>query len=221
MKTKLARMIAILLAVLMLLSCVACADAPENPEDSTFSKSTKFSSSREKKAEDSFMAVVNAEDVETAAHYMEKDTPEQLQERLDFCKKHNFRVEMDYIGQVEDKDIFKCKIILADESILDTPFVFGTELDDRYVFCEKESFLTKMKNEILCHTCNASGVINSGGTACAICAGTGQQYIPNAYYNGWQWVGQYQACCGCAGAGYFNQKTYPCTACYGIGLILD
>ena len=221
MKTKLTRMFAMLLAVLMILSCTACADAPETPKDSDSLKPSKSSSALEKKAEDSFMAVVNAENVEAAAHYMETDTPEQLQDKLDFCKKHNFRVEMDYIGEVEDKDIFKCKIILADDSILDSPFVFGTELNDRYVFCEKEAFLTEMKNELLCHTCNASGKITSAGTACAICSGTGQQYYPNAYYNGWLWIGQYQACSGCAGAGYFNQRTQTCSICHGVGLILN
>lgn len=219
---KLTRMIATVLTMLLALSCVACGDAVSHSPESNSSKSFQTSISREKKAEKSLLAAIKAETVEQAAQYMETDSAEQMQKMLDNYSQYDLTVEMDYLGKADDKDVFKCEMIrVVDSSTLNTTFVFGTEMKDRYVFCEKESFLAKMKESVFCRTCNASGVIYSGGTACAICAGTGQQYIPNAYYNGWQWVGQYQACSGCAGAGYFNRRTQTCNICHGVGLILD
>lgn len=222
MKTKLIRMIAAVLSMLLVLFCAACGDVAPHSQENTSSKSSNTSASRERKAEKSLLAAINAEGVEEAAQYMETDSDEQMQNILDMYSEYDLTVEMDYLGKTDGMDVFKCKMLHAsDGSTLKTTFVFGTEMKDRYVFCEKEDFLTKVNKTVLCGTCNASGVIYSGGTACAICAGTGQQYIPNAYYNGWQWVGQYQACSGCAGAGYFNRRTYTCTACHGMGVILD
>ena len=223
MKTKLSRLIAAMLAALLVYSCTACGtNAVPYSQESNTPKSTHASVSREKKAEKSLLAAIKAENVEQAAQYMETDSTEQMQNILNNYSQYDFEVEMDYLGKTDEMDIFRCEMIhVADGSTLNTTFVFGTEMNDRYVFCEKEDFLAKMKENVLCRTCNASGTIFNGGTACAICSGTGQQYYPNAYYNGWQWIGQYQACSGCAGAGYFNQRTQTCSICHGVGLILN
>ncbi len=73
-----------------------------------------------------------------------------------------------------------------------------------------------------CGSCGGAGVIaqTSGESVCAICGGTGQQYIPNAYYDSAlnTWQGQYMVCSGCGGSGYFT--TYRvCNACGGFGII--
>ncbi len=71
-----------------------------------------------------------------------------------------------------------------------------------------------------CSNCGGSGTIYTGGSVCGICGGTGQQYIPNAYYDnimGWQ--GQWQMCSGCAGAGHFGGTSEICSNCHGYGNI--
>lgn len=72
-----------------------------------------------------------------------------------------------------------------------------------------------------CQQCKGSGSITTGRTACAICGGTGQQYIPNQYYDAAlnMWMGGYVGCGGCGGSGYTGaQETAQCPSCGGDGL---
>lgn len=221
------KVICLILALCCVLALAACADATPHSQksDSDGSSDSKetVQLSREQKAENSFKAFLEAQNVEEAAQYFETDSDEQLRKTMEYYGQYDLTVEMDYLGKIDDADAFKCHIMLQDGSTLNTSFIFGKEQDDGYVFCEKEAYLTEIREKVLCKTCNASGVVYSGGTVCGICAGTGWQYIPNAYYDpGTQmWMGQNQACSGCAGMGYFNRQSLPCTDCHGIGLILD
>ena len=72
-----------------------------------------------------------------------------------------------------------------------------------------------------CQQCQGSGSITTGRIACAICGGTGQQYIPNQYYDATlnMWMGGYVGCGGCGGSGYTGSGTTSvCPSCGGDGL---
>jgi hypothetical protein len=73
-------------------------------------------------------------------------------------------------------------------------------------------------NQYICPTCGGSGSVVTGSTACAICGGTGQQYIPNLFYDPYNgWYGGYQSCSGCGGSGQIT--TYgACSSCGGWGV---
>ena len=69
-----------------------------------------------------------------------------------------------------------------------------------------------------CGNCGGNGGVYNGGSVCAICNGSGQQYIPNAYYdNVMGWQGQWQVCGGCGGAGHIGGNIEICPVCHGYG----
>ena len=39
---------------------------------------------------------------------------------------------------------------------------------------------------------------------CPQCGGTGQYYLPNAYYDGFMWQGMYMTCPQCGGSGVLH-----------------
>ena len=62
-------------------------------------------------------------------------------------------------------------------------------------------------------TCPSCG--GAGWFTCGICGGTGQQYIPNLYYDAVMgWTGGYQGCSGCGGSG-----GTVCSTCGGTGQV--
>ena len=49
-----------------------------------------------------------------------------------------------------------------------------------YVECQDTEIQQKITEEHLCNICNGTGsVLSADAVACAICGGTGQQYMPN------------------------------------------
>ena len=108
--------------------------------------------------------------------------------------------------------------------------IYGYDLEDKsdlsggsFGFTSSDGVLLyspDVYSHFACGNCGGSGVILTGNTTCAICGGSGQQYIPDAVYDnimGWQ--GIWQVCAGCGGAG--NAPSYSqCSACQGWGICL-
>ena len=74
---------------------------------------------------------------------------------------------------------------------------------------------------LFCPACGGSGFHTEGGVICAICGGAGVQYIPNQWFDGTMWHGNYVGCSGCGGSGYaVMPSTVPCSTCGGSGINL-
>lgn len=86
-----------------------------------------------------------------------------------------------------------------------------------YKLCGREDIVARWRAKYKCNACNGQGGVTSGSSTCGVCAGTGQMYVSNLYYDasmGWQ--GGYTVCSGCAGTGRGSYKT--CKKCEGSGL---
>lgn len=90
--------------------------------------------------------------------------------------------------------------------------------DQQFRLCIDDQVGKKIQNKYKCKDCNGQGIISTGNAvACAICGGTGQQYMPDLYGMG---QGGFTACSGCAGAGYIgNGSVSTCKNCQGLGFL--
>lgn len=97
--------------------------------------------------------------------------------------------------------------------------------DDHYVLCANAEVQMEVLDPYFCKTCDHTGTVYTGNrTACAICGGTGWQYLPNAYFDPVMnmWMGQNVGCGGCGGSGYVSgQSASICPSCNGHGLIFQ
>ena len=95
--------------------------------------------------------------------------------------------------------------------------------EDAYKLCENAEVHNKVIAPYLCNTCGGGGSVTTGTpVTCAICGGTGTQYIPNAYYDAGMnmWMGQYMGCSGCGGSGHIGGTTTSiCGTCTGVGFV--
>ena len=74
-----------------------------------------------------------------------------------------------------------------------------------------EDITTSSATFITCPNCGGMGRFT-----CGICGGSGQQYIPNMFYDPVMgWTGGYQGCGGCGGSG-----GTVCPSCGGSGQVL-
>lgn len=105
-------------------------------------------------------------------------------------------------------------------------YTFGGRLSQKKDYWQFDT--PKDTAEILayhrCDKCQGNGVITQttgGRDVCAICNGTGQQYIPNLYYDvNMGWYGGYTVCSGCSGSGSNggSVENHLCPNCQGTGL---
>ena len=91
-------------------------------------------------------------------------------------------------------------------------------------FCDRADIWETINACMLCPDCGGSGqIMNGTRAACAICGGTGQQFIQNLYYDAIMgWIGGYICCSGCGGSGYIGNVSYnTCSNCMGMGFRID
>lgn len=178
----------------------------------------------EEKAEECLLGFINAKSIEEAASFATADTAEDVQNTWASFSGNTFRAEVSFAGEFEGLHVFLCKLIPGgSDQVYTTTLAIMRQQDDHYILCLQQSIQNHLVAQCLCPACNGNGQIYTGGNVCGICAGTGQQYYPNVYYDAalQMWQGQYQSCSGCAGAGHTGSNQLTCISCRGIGLILD
>lgn len=118
-------------------------------------------------------------------------------------------------------DIYYYTIRYPDLDGEETGYTLFKKVDGRYLLCVNTQVQQSVFSHYQCSTCGGSGNGTPGSQiTCGICGGTGQQYIPNAYFDPGtnMWMGQYIGCSGCGGSGHTgNIPATPCPACNGIG----
>lgn len=207
MKTNLRRILALLLACAALLSLSACSDTGAKTE-------------KTKAAQECIANLFQARDVQTVTEYLTADSYDTAEAVLSDCKSLLVENEPEYHGRYEGYDVFALTVKYRTSGEVSTIFVLLKEENGSYKFCANEEVLLKAQDDIICNVCAGNGKVQHGGQVCSICGGTGQQYIPNAYYDGWMWQGLWQACAGCGGAGRFGVSYRNCAYCAGDGLRL-
>lgn len=178
----------------------------------------------EKKAEECLLGFVNAQSIEEATAFANADSADDVKNTWASFSGNTYRAEVSFAGEFEGLHVFLCKLIPAgSDQIHTTAFVIMRQQDDHYALCLQQSVQNRLVTQCLCPTCNGNGQIYTGGNVCAICTGTGWQYIPNAYFDAGlqQWMGQHVGCGGCGGAGHFGGAYTSCGTCRGFGLIFD
>ena len=167
---------------------------------------------------------VHAKNPEEACTFAVADSTDAIKKDLILFAGKTYKVEANYLGSYDHYDFFRFTIRLAENGeVAMTPLMVLQPQAEEYVLCLLSSVLQTIENHCKCTTCQGSGQVYTGGNTCAICAGTGQQYYPNVYYDAalQMWQGLYQVCSGCAGAGHTGGILLTCDICRGIGLILD
>lgn len=95
--------------------------------------------------------------------------------------------------------------------VLDIRRSRSTEDSEEDNSASSQSAIVPSVNYITCPSCGGAGRFT-----CGICGGTGQQYIPNLYYDAVMgWTGGYQGCGGCGGSG-----GTVCSTCGGTGQVI-
>ena len=141
----------------------------------------------------------------------------------EFRAYHDHNIVIDSVTwccEIEGKQILLVRG-KADGEAIKMAYAFDNTDENGFRYYVDDTLVERMENEIVCHHCSGSGQVSSNGSAmsCGICGGSGQQYIPNLYFDqimGWQ--GGYVCCSGCGGSGVTNVSWSTCPFCEGSGL---
>ena len=139
---------------------------------------------------------------------------------LEYHKYHDRDVSIESVHkclEYEGKDIVFLKVTVDGEK---KEWIYTFDVcEDGYRYYHDEELFDEIVPLITCPACGGTGQIMSGhGTVCGICGGSGQQYIPNLYYDGVMWQGGYIGCGGCGGSGYTGTTWSTCLRCSGSGI---
>lgn len=201
------KIVALLLAVLVVFSMAACGSK------SNIDASDGIS------VEECYNAVIRSKSAAEMNKYLSTNNANEY-----FFKVQNLfggvkcEASAEYAGKYADYEVYYITIRdLDNKSKTMSNFeIFKKEGNNYYLALDAKT-INEINENCVCPTCNATGTAMGGGTACAICAGTGVQYYPNAYYDAGtgMWQGETRACSGCAGAGYLGGSKKTCTTCKG------
>lgn len=179
--------------------------------------------------------VESADSYEAAQAYFTDDSDQDsVNEIYDSIKNAGTLNELNaiYLDDVNGTDMVLFEYYLnASDTLSRNLYLFEQSDDGSYKACFNEDLMDDasdlLNQKFLCPNCGGNGSIEisagSTGTVCAICGGTGQQYIPNLYYDTVMgWTGGYIGCSGCGGSGYIGSAapTYAtCETCMGRGIV--
>lgn len=165
--------------------------------------------------------IMGATDAETVKKYISSESFDNAQALVDSYTGTEYDVTLEYATKYDDYIIFSYSAFEGTEQFENGYLIFTIE-DNNYKLCVNQDINNDFYEHFGCSTCGNSGTISTGATsACGICGGTGQQYIPNLYYDaalGWQ--GGYTGCSGCGGAGHTGAITSTCPTCNGHGVVV-
>ena len=207
MKTNVKRFFALLLACAALLSLSACGNTGAEIE-------------KTKAAQECIANISQSPNVNTLRQYLTADSYDAAEAVWSNWSSLDPAVEIEYIGKYKEYDVFLIAAKYRVTGKEERGFMLLKEENGSYKACANEEVLRKAQDDIVCNVCAGNGKVQNGGQVCGICGGTGQQYIPNAYYDGWMWQGLWQACAGCGGAGRVGVVYRDCAYCAGDGLRL-
>ncbi len=214
------KIIALALAIMMVFSFVACTDS-----DSTRDKGRGKSSDRETvSVKECVAAVLNAENTEELKPYISSYTDEYAEQIMEAYPNDDYKVSVEKLGKFEEFEVYCCSITSASDPDYSNKFVSPfKKTDDGYLMECDADVLNRIASDCVCGTCNGTGSLTTGANTCGICAGTGVQYFPNAYFDAalQMWMGETRACSGCAGAGSFGGTSTVCPTCNGSCLVFD
>ncbi len=200
---------ALFLVVLVVFSMAACGNASTPTIDTTDGVSV----------EECFLAIAYSKSAEEMAKYVSVgDAKDYYGNVKNLFGGDTYTVKAEFAGTFENYEVFYLTIKSnTDKSKEMKNFEIFQKVGDDYKLALDADAISKINTECLCPTCKGAGNFTSGGTACAICAGTGVQYYPNAYFDAATglWQGETRACSGCAGAGYMGGSAKTCTTCKG------
>lgn len=173
------------------------------------------------KARECLEGIMNEGDTESIKEFLTDDSLDKAQELFEHYSGAEFEVTVEKAGDFEGYELYKYTAKVKNGEGEESGIVVLLAGDDGYKLCMDPKVHQNINENILCASCSGTGSVLSGGNACGICGGTGQQYIPNAYFDAalGMWQGQYQACSGCGGAGMTGASYVPCASCGGCGLI--
>lgn len=191
--------------------------------DGTTASTTTTSHQTELSVSDCLEKLASAETAEEVENYVTENTYDKADAIASAYPGISYDATTEKIGDYGIYEVHKYELFDETTSeLVEKSMVLCLKTDDGYLICSNNDVLSEFSNSCCCSTCGGSGSIYTG-TTCAICSGTGQQYIPNAYFDAAlnMWQGQYQACSGCAGAGMTGGTNVICSGCGGSGFILD
>lgn len=173
------------------------------------------------KAAECLESVMNEGDAEGIKEFLTDDSFDRAQELFDHYSGAEFDVTVEKAGEYEGYELYKYSARQRGGDGWENGIVVLLAVEDGYKLCMNPKVHQDVNDNLICASCSGTGSILSGGNTCGICGGTGQQYIPNAYFDAalGMWQGQYQACSGCGGAGMTGASSVTCGSCGGCGLI--
>lgn len=195
------------------------ANSTQTPIQSTSTESPKAD---ETSAATALKMVAHASTAEEALPYLVDATEERAQQLAEYYP-NNVEVDMHYVTAFRDYEVFKNTVSDPDTGASETGYCLMQRGEDGYRVCGSTDLLNDMVAQFRCKTCNGQGSTTIGDRiACGICSGTGQQYIPNQYFDAAlnMWMGGYVGCGGCGGSGFTgNAVTNTCPTCLGECLV--
>ena len=201
------KIVALLLAVLVVFSMAACGSKSDIDASDGIS------------VEECFLAVAYSKSAKEMAKYLCAGDAEEYYGRVkNLFGGDTYTVTAEFSGTYKDYEVFYLTVkSKTDKSKEMKNFEIFKKVGNDYKLALDAKTINEINENCVCPTCNATGTAMGGGTACAICAGTGVQYYPNAYYDAGtgMWQGETRACSGCAGAGYLGGSVKTCTTCKG------
>lgn len=185
-------------------------------------ETNKISWPNDELARQCLSAAVQAQTEEELLPYLTADSAERAQAVLNHYPDSVPTIRLTYETHFENYDIFSYTLTYTDNDYTETLMMLMERGENGYRLCINPDAQNAFANEYRCTRCQGNGTITTGNrTACAICGGTGQQYIPNQYFDPItnMPMGGYIGCGGCGGSGYIGQQnTEQCPVCEGFGL---
>lgn len=165
--------------------------------------------------------IMEATDAETVKQYLSSESFDNAQGLVESYAGTEYEATLEYAAEYDDYIVCRYHAFEGTEQIEDGYLIFTIE-NNNYKLCVNQDINNDFYEHFECSGCGGNGTINTGATStCGICGGTGQQYIPNLYYDaalGWQ--GGYTGCSGCGGAGHTGAITTTCPTCNGRGVVV-
>ncbi len=212
------KLAALFLVVILCLTFAACGDG-----------TTSIDSTDGLSVEECFLGVIGSDSADELAEYIcTNNADTYFQKVKQLFGDDSYSVEAEYSGKYKDYEVYYLTLkSRTDSSKQMSNFEIFKKQGDNYYLALDDATISEINTKCLCPTCGGTGTTVSGsmGNACGICAGTGTQYTPNAYYDATlgMWMGQYTACSGCAGSGHIGgtTTTNSCATCLGRRFVFE
>lgn len=213
------KLLVLLMAMLMLFSLCACGDEGENKKDDPSGSSSLDEETMN--AKECLSKLLNSDDAEELEKLVTTPSEEYFENVNNAYPDNDYKIKAKKIGSHDGLDVYHFEVNKKSDSSFSVKGIeLFRETEDGMIIENSQDVINEFLEDCTCSDCGGSGSVVSGGTPCAICAGTCVQYFPNTYFDPAtnMWMGETRACSGCAGAGTVGAISRTCGNCDGYGV---